>query len=82
MGDPLLILAPPMDMRVFDEGWIEGSMGDPLLTLAPPIRPAPSNWISMNLPNRDELSLRIVLAFPKPSRIGLACVVKSVEPRH
>ncbi len=30
--------------------------------------------ISTYFPKRDELLLRIVLAFPKPSRIGFACV--------
>ena len=30
-----------------------------------------SNWISMNFPKRDELSLRTVLALPNVSRIGL-----------
>ena len=29
-------------------------------------------WMSMYFPNRDELSLRIVFALPKASRIGLA----------
>ena len=31
----------------------------------------PSNWISMNFPKRDELSLRTVFAFPNASSRGL-----------
>jgi hypothetical protein len=31
-----------------------------------------SKWISMNLPNRDELLFRVVFAFPNDSRIGFA----------
>ena len=32
----------------------------------------PSKWISMNLPNREELLFRVVLALPKASKMGLA----------
>ena len=40
-------------------------------TAAPEMRPAAENWISTNLPKREELSLRTVLALPKASRSGL-----------
>lgn len=33
-----------------------------------------SNLMVISLPNRDELSLRTVFAFPNDSRIGFACV--------
>ena len=39
---------------------------------APAICPERVNSIRMNLPNREELLLRTVCAFPKASRIGLA----------
>ena len=35
--------------------------------------PEELNSISMNFPNRDELSFRTVRAFPKDSKIGLDC---------
>jgi hypothetical protein len=40
-------------------------------TLAPDSLPPEVKRMSMNFPNRDELSLRDVLAFPKLSRMGL-----------
>jgi hypothetical protein len=39
-------------------------------TAAPEMRPSLLNWISTNLPNRDELSLRTVLALPNASSSG------------
>lgn len=36
------------------------------------IAPMGSNLMVISLPNRDELSLRTVFAFPNDSRIGLA----------
>ena len=36
------------------------------------MNPWPLKWILINLPNRDELSLRLVAALPKVSKIGLA----------
>ena len=38
---------------------------------APEMRPSALNWISVNLPKREELSLRTVLALPKASSSGL-----------
>ena len=35
--------------------------------------PVDMNCISINFPNRDELSLRTVRALPKVSRMGLDC---------
>lgn len=42
------------------------------VSLTSQMAPMGSNLIVMSLPNRDELSLRTVLAFPKASRMGLA----------
>lgn len=44
-----------------------------LTLLTSQMAPMGSNLMVMSLPNRDELSLRTVLAFPKASRMGLAC---------
>ncbi len=35
--------------------------------------PLRSNWISMNFPKREELSLRSVLALPNASSNGVDC---------
>lgn len=35
------------------------------------MRPSALNWISVNLPKREELSLRTVLALPNASSRGL-----------
>jgi len=37
----------------------------------PTMRPSALYWIWKNLPNRDELSFLVVLAFPKASSTGL-----------
>ena len=42
---------------------------------APANFPACPKWIRMNFPNREELSLRVVLAFPKASRTGFVCTI-------
>jgi hypothetical protein len=41
---------------------------------------SPSNSIFMNLPKREELLLRSVLALPKPSRMGLDCMIFVSSP--
>ena len=40
---------------------------------APESFPSGVNLMSMNFPNRDELSFRMVRAFPNDSRMGLDC---------
>jgi hypothetical protein len=54
-------------------------------TAAPEIRPSLLNWISTNLPKREELSLRTVFALPKASSSGFdssTCSHRAAERVH
>lgn len=46
--------------------------------MSPPANfPVPEKWVRINLPKRDELLLRTVLALPKASNTGLVCTICS-----
>lgn len=42
---------------------------------APASLPMGPKWIRINLPNREELSLRVVFAFPNASRMGFVWTI-------
>ena len=44
---------------------------------APRIAPFCENWTSKCLPKRDELLLRMVLAFPNASMTGFVCIKRT-----
>jgi len=50
-------------------------IGVQLSMLQPTILPSEPNSILINLPKRDELLLRMVLALPKASRRGLVWMI-------
>lgn len=74
------------DTSLFEQVWVDGhwlvswflkgtNLQDSIS--APESLPMGPKWIRINLPNRDELSLRVVFALPKASRTGLVWTIWS-----